>query len=438
MIFIDDSPLSADIRRINSGQTRDDVFHFYSAIIHTPNHDMKVMLVVNIEFDNNYATNVGEYIFIDTLVPMGDFIKFIHPYRNNLEITLTKTMGGKDVSKRFKFVILNADENISSSRYQTTSHEDLNKQELMGMSGQCIDRYLEVMRSIDASGIYRNANVETVIKAVFTSALKNVYVTGDSIKQVFDIAKPDNTRIYDHITVNPGTKIVDLPYYLQDTDYGVYNASLGMYVTQRGGDSVTSIFPLYNPVNNREMVPVLTVYAVPSLQYEFSEKTFLIESDDIYIMSSDNKKHIDYGDDAFINEGVGFKSRKANRVMNNPVMSERGGGYNLADDVNVSMRLKERSDNIMYHQHSQISDNLYKERSKFNASAGSFLQVRWNASNTSYLHPGMRVKYVYIRDKNIVVLNGVLHGHYSLYNGEARKTNTWLNIFLEKDTAYAD
>lgn len=432
------SPLAPDIERVIAASGTDKVLHFYNATIHTEEYDMKAMVVVNIEFDNDYANRVGEYVFIDMLMPMGDVMKHVIPFRNNLEITLDKISGGVTTSKRYKFILLNMDENIASSRYQVQTLEEMNRTELVGLSGQCLDRYVEAVRTVDAHGIYRDTNVENILKLGFSQLLSDVFVNGESVTQILDVVTPDNDRVYDHVIIPSGTKIVDLPFFLQETSYGVYNTSIGLFITEKDKKSVASIYPLYNTKVNRETIPTLTIYSDESIRYEMIENTFILDGDDLFIVTSANKRHIDTGDDTYMNDAVGFTARKATRVSNNPVMAERGQSESVTSDTNVSMYMKERSDGIGYKKHIPTTDNLYDVRSQYTAKAGTFVQVRWNASNHDYLYPGMVVQYAFVRDNDVVIIPGVLHGFYSLYNGEAKKTNTLLNIFLEKDPYVRD
>lgn len=432
------SPIFSDVMRVMNASNGESPFHFYDAIIHTDEYDMKVMLIINIEFDNDFANNVGEYIFIDMVMPMGDVVKHIYPKRNNLEITINKNINENIITKRYKFVALNIDENMASNRYQSKSLEDLNKEELMGLSGQCLDRGLEIIRTLNFTGIYRDVTPETLLKLAFTTNLSNIRAGGETITQTLDIVEPDNDRIYDHLIIPNGTKLVDLPSYLQEAAVGVYNASLGLYIKKYNDINTTSIYPLYNTNVVRNNLPVLIVYSIPSIQFSYIENTYLLEAGDLYIITSEDKKHIDLGDTAYMNDGVGYVAVKSTRILNNPVLTENGTSYNNVNELVTSKHSKTRKDGIIYSKYGEITDNLYNQRSQNVAQSGTILQLRWSSSNDTYLRPGMKVKYTFIRDNKVVIIDGVLHGYYSLFNNTAKKTNTLLNIFLSKDDYVED
>lgn len=432
--------------------------------VHTVSHDIIIDRLVSVEVTKDYNENYGDETFVNFLLPMGDLVKSVYPERNNLEISIIKILNKKKTLKRFKLMLLNVNSELGSGKYTERSMEDLNKEEMVNLKGQCIDLEVEAIRLKKLSGIYREKSIEDLLYGLFHNTIKEVKIKGTPIVPYITIVKPDNTRVYDHVIVKSGTKLIDLATYFQDLDYGVYNNHIGTYITKcrRGTyfnrcdlaptdlpcDEVLTVFiyPLYKPsiVDNAEHK--LIIYSIPNLKYSMVESTYLVTGTDIKIISSDDSQKINKGDKDFIDNSVGYVMLDPNKVMSNTDSKERpvpvlSSDYalNTKDEVNNEYYLKDRSDGSHQRMTKEPTDNEYKIRSDYNKSNGDIIQVKWNFSNSMYLLPGMAVIYTYLGDNNDVKrLNGVLQSHYTMYNQGSKMASTILNIFVEKSKDEVD
>ena len=421
----------------------------YEIIIHTVNDDIKIDKLKTVEVMKDYNVNIGSYIYIDALVPMGDMVKDIYPYRNNLEVSLIEIDGTKKSAKRYKLILLNVNEDLGSGRYKKLTRKELNDSEALNITGQCLDRDLEAIRLKSVSGIFRSLTVSELIKGLFLDEVKKVKVNGNVIDLTITMVGENNDRVYEHIIVPNGTKLIDLPTYLQETKYGVYNGSIGLFIehyrkgtyfkecSDANGECVDvlniSIYPLYRTDVVEDAKHKLIIYGIPDVKYSQIENTYMIDGADIKIISNDDSKKINESDTIFADVGTGYINLDVAKVMHRPVAVTEKAVFNSSDVTNTKSNIKERTDASAYKVVKNPTDNLYNVRSSYLKANGDMFQLQWKFSDAKYLLPGMAVIYIYLgSDNEVKRVNGVLQSHFSLCNVSSKMTNSILNIFLER------
>lgn len=442
---IESSLLGPEINEIIGRGTRNIIEVEHSIILHTVDKDIELDKVASVEFKEDYNGNYSDEIYVEVFCPMGDFVKLIYPHRNNLEISVIKKVGSIKEAERYKCVLMNINENYGSGRYKEASHSDLNTNELKNLRCQCLDRAVEGIRLKTVEGVYRDHTLTELLVGLFHVEMNKVKINGVNVDPIINIMKLDNERKYNHIIVPSGMKLVDLPVYLQEKDYGLYNGHIGLYIKKyklgtyfkkEYSEKKTNVFvyPLYNPEITKNSKNKLIIYNIPNYKYSMVENTYLIDDTNIKIIASEDSRKSNTGDDSFMDKGVGFISLDAKSVMRRPFEISQDGVNNNKSVSNNETYMKERSDGSMYRGHNKPTDNLYNLRSNYLKEHGDLIQITWGFSDTKYLLPGMAVIYVYLGDNNNVVrLNGVLQSHYTVYNQPSKKSTTILNIFVEKD-----
>ena len=424
----------------------------YSIVINTTEHDIEIEYLNTIDIMEDYCNNHAAVINVEFMMYMGDLMKLVYPYRNNLEITIIKQVFKNVTTETYKLVLTNINENFASGRYKNVDFDTLNKEETFLVKGQCLNLAVEAVRLKKVDGIYRDVTVDKVLKGLMYDMFTKVKSKGQDLKPYITMYKADNENEYKHVIIPVGTRITELPYYLQETDYGIYNGHIGFYISKyrkhtylnrcdigEGSlpcDEVLTvhIYPLYNTDIHKAEKNKLIVYSIPDRKYEHIENTYLVDGDNLRILSSDNSKKINVGDSSFMSGSVGYVTLDPNLVMHRPVEILEPEVISTKNDINIEHYLKDREDTSMFRETLEIDDNFYNSRSEYLKHNGDLIQIQWKYSNVKYLVPGMAVSYVFLGDNNNVVrLNGVLHSHYTLYNVPAKTSNTILNIFIEKD-----
>jgi len=421
----------------------------FELIIHTIEDDIVIDKLKTVEIMKDYNVNIGSYIYIDALVPMGDVVKDIYPYRNNLEASVIRVVGDYKSVTRYKLILLNVNDELGSGKYKKLTRAELNETETLNITGQCLDRNVEAIRLKAISGIFRQLSVAELLKGLFVEEIKKISVNGNSIDLRVTMTPENNDRTYEHIIVPNGTKLIDLPTYLQDTKYGVYNGNIGLFMekyrkktyfntcdeTKGECEDIfnVSFYPLYRTDVVDTAKHKLIIYGIPDHKYSQIENTYMVDGDDLKVISNDNSKKSNKSDTEFADKATGYINLKVNDLMHRPVEVTPDKVINTYAKINDEALLKKKSDASAYKVVKDPTDNLFKIRSDYLKVNGDLFQMQWNFSDPRYLLPGMAVIYIYLgSDNEVKRLNGVLQSHYSLCNNSSKMMNTILNVFLEK------
>lgn len=388
-------------------------------ILHTKELDFYINYFISLEIYQDFINNISDQYLITFKIPLGDFVKFIYPYKDNLEMTIITD----DTPRRHKLVLYSDVANIEMYLHRTL--EDLNKLELIEIEGQCLDRVIELLRTKTDVGIYRDVTPMDVIQHTVLNNIKDIKIDGEKVDCKVTYTTPHNKRSYSHITIPNGTKVIDIPTYIQNTDYGVYNGDIGMYYQQiqkeriyGKGDGVEShlfVYPLTNTDSVKNDLRRLELYKLPHTLLHIIDNSFVIDDKVIKMVIDVASDSIDTGDKEYMNYGESFNVSEVNKVMNRPHTAIRGETPEINfDKYNYNIASKSRDDTISLSRTIKPTDNLYKERSMVLKSLGSMLKFTWRSADIDYLYPGMRVVYTYTDAfDNVITYNGVLQHVYN-------------------------
>lgn len=445
--------LGTEINRVLESNSRDGNEVTFTALLHTGNDDLVIDYINNITVTRDFNNNFTDIVFIEFMFPKGDFIYDVYPYRNNLDLTLFKKRFNKVESSKYKIVLKGDFGSIMGGQDSFKPKDTLNKESVMLVKGQCLQIEIEALRNKTVSGVYNDKNVHSVIASAFIKAKNDLLVFGQKMDFNLNIVGPNNERVYDHIIVNPGVCVLDLPSYLQNTAYGVYNGNIGTYFTRfknveeydafvaSNGESDYSkednvfIYPLYNPELTCKESHKLLIYQTSSFKYSFSDSTYLLEGDDIKIVAGLDSGVVNAGEESLMNDGTGYDIHDPNTLLNKGTYLTEDGVYTTPEKTQKAAILKERADGVNKTTVVNATDNRYKVRSDFLRNNGSYIKIKWNFSNEDHLYPAMPVLYTFVNSDNVITtLKGVLHHVLTFYNVNAQTSVSMLGIFVERDT----
>ena len=450
MLQIEDSVLGPEIRKILSNKTSGIQALTNNIMIHTKDLDIPVKLIESVETHSDFNTNVGDYIVTTVLMAMGDYVKDVYPNRDNLEITITKKINGILIKRRYKFVILNNLGGMTASRYTNSTREELNKLEQARVEGQCVDRLVEALRLQQASGVYKNTDVDTVLHSCILSTLDNIKINNTTITLNLSITTPDNNVIFEHIRIPTGTNILDLPSYLQAIDYGIYNGDIGTYVRKTSctgtnqsncGDMIYDmyIYPLYNNTYYDKVTKKLVIYSTNSVKFEMVESSYLLDGDIVKILAGGSTKTLDNAENNMIDNGVGYTQTDPNLILERSSTVDSTGLSVNTNKVNETTAAKNRSDGGNGTTHISVAANMYPYRSDTLKTTMMLVQIHWNYSNPDLLYPGMPCIYIYMDNTNgIIKLKGTVQSIFTMENQGTKTINSIINIMVDKPYVFPE
>jgi len=413
----------------------------YECYIHTEKLDFRIDLLISVEVLRDYVNNVADFIIVNFLFPMGDYVLDIIPFSDNLEMTIKFIYYGKKVSNRYKLVLLNFTGGVANSKYDGMSREAMNDIEKANVEVQCLDRVVEYLRTSYVETILSYETVENAMKSVFMEAISELSVEGQPMPINISVVPTDNPKQYRHIQIPFTTNVLDVPSFLQNKEYGVYNTDIGTYFQTYG---VTTYKPIdgifvYNLLDNKRYDTderKLMILSSNTTKYEFMENTFKIDGTIVKVVAS-NVKNFDDGEKAVIDSGnsiisidpsaliQGNKQTKDNSVVTDPSLHMSGNkSYGKRDGVNKAII-------------SDMGTNSFKDRSAMLFKQRKLFQFEWRFCNPDLIFPGMAVGYLYKSKKyGIVCLKGVVSSVYVKYDVTTKTTTALINAFLESPTSY--
>jgi hypothetical protein len=440
---VDDGVLEKDIIEIINSEYMSPEAIDYECIIHTRDVDVYIDNLISVETMCDYVNNIGDYVLVNFLYPMGDYIYDILPHNDNLEITLKYKYYNKSVTNRYKAVILNYKGNGNNTPYENQPRDTLNKLEGAVVEVQLLDRVVEILRTEYCEGIYDYTTVGSVIKGTINNALQDIKVDGQVLPVAVNVVEPDNTKIYRHINIPFGVNILDLPGYLHDKDYGVYNTGIGTYF-KNIYKSLTDVDPLdclfvYNIYDNLRFDDdehKLIILSSNGQKFRYVEHSYIKDGDVIKILAS-NTKNMDDGEIDLINKGNAIISSNPNSIISGNKFVTDEMVLNDKDYYLTGRATHDKRDGVKKATYVENTDNLFKHRSEVIVRQRKLYQFEWKNSNDDLLFPGMSVGYVYqSKTYGVIKLRGILQSSYTLYDKSTKRNNTLLNVMLESPMSY--
>lgn len=442
MAGYDTSLLQIDIKEIINATNPNTDNLQYSLILHTPEEDYTVPIVKLIEVMRNYNKYVGDYIVVTFYMPAGDFIKGMYKYRDNMELTIVQT-DKYDTSfvksTRYKFVLLNNNQNVYGSNYAIQTKEELNKHEMLKIEGQCIDRVVEGMRLLQVEGIYENVTIKDLITAELTEKLEGLAVDGNAESVRIDIEEPNNPATIKQIILPTGVYALDFPSYLQNSIYGVYNNGLGTYVQDWYDNKTLFVYPLFdvNRVNNREYR--LIIYYTSAVKFNYIDNTYFLDGSTLKIIAGTTLRSLDDAENEFINSGDGYIRTKPQQMMNRNVMV---GNDKLTLDNTTQVegtKFKERRDGISRARYVGPEVNMYKHRTYINRQTMGMYEFTWHYSNPDLIYPGMPLLYLFEDSAGVISqLEGAVQLVCTVWDAAKNTRSSLITFFARKPVTLSE
>lgn len=431
--------INVDLNRIIQKSNYRATILKYTLIIHTEEHDVEILNdnFHSIEVLRNYATNIVEFVRVDFNMFTGDYLKDILPYRDNLECTIEElnTTSNEIRTHRYKLIIGSDEIDIDTDVVRNLSKEELNQSGMKRIKAQALPRTYEVLRTTYVDGIYRDTDLSKVIKREFQEAFTTNFIEGSPLDITLELYQLDNISLYKHINLPTGVTLLDLPTYLQETSFGLYNGKVGTFLQSfpkklydKELESMF-IYPIYSS-NRRDDEDQLIIYIPNNKALEHIENTFSVDGKVIEIIGANvtsksltAKANISQGESIVFANPDSTISRSVD-INNNKILPD--GTKNTKGEKN-----SERKDQINKSSYLGNKNNIFEERSNIIVNTMDILEVSWLYCDIDLLKPGMGVTVVteqtYNNKSYISKQYGTLQVAYSTYD---RRTTVMRGVLV--------
>lgn len=389
--------------------------------LHVMDKDYGTMKVLNIDYDDNPEENISTNVNINIVMEAGTYYKQILPNDHELEATIYKytLMNGSGeinyeipvTHERYRASIFNKDDESGASNVTDgVSEKLLNVTDVVEVQIQLLNKAIEQLRVMTVGGVYRQCTAEDLLTTCIQNAYRNIEVDEDRQPVGVDINGVSNTSEQESFVIPHGTRVIDLPDYLQNHSGGVFNSAMGSFIK----DEFWYIYPKYDTTRFGNTQRTLTIIRVPPNKLPGSERTYRISGGSIIILATAEADKYNQSEVEQLNEGNGTRFASSDNFLesftttaDNRTTATRGGrtsefvGQHRTTGVDYAPIAAER-----------ITSNPYKHYSDITQRQGNLFSLVWENSDMDLILPGMLVKIMTLENEEVVEYEGVLLRSY--------------------------
>lgn len=427
------------------------------AILHTPESDITLQFFESITYFRDYNSSVGDYIMVDFKVTVDMYKGYIEPYRDNMELTISGYFGDGDgggddttlewpYGDRYKLVLINQ-RNTQGDKLDNLSASDMGIAGFKVVKAQCIPRELEMLRTVTTDGIISNTTIEDYLTWLYTiDDGKYGSVDGEAIKYTPSIYPPNNDNTLSNIFIPTGTKVMDVPTYLQEFCAGVYKGNIGTYYQKiyangalgNGSEdqNVIFVYPLYNKdmfdETSSPKKKLMIVYPANHL-WDSATNNYIVDGDTIKLLPSGAIQMEDTGENEINNTGAGYITTNPMAVLGrNLDVSETDVTAEPTDAINA-VHVQDKRDGMIYTPIIPNVANEYILLSDLSKKVMCSYMVKWKFCDMNIIYPGMPVEIVRSTTRDgIIEIKGSVQATYCRWNTSDKTFVGVINIFAEK------
>lgn len=442
---INNLPIKKEIDEIiNSGAKP--VHAFWSCIIETPEKTIEPIKLFSLDIVRNYDENFSDLIIADMMLPAGVYEYEIWPYRNELTILIKKhpinETNDKEsndenvIARRYRAIpTKQSSETIKGSNAVVGNKEELDISNLVRVEFQLMDIALEQIRLYEVGGIYKNEIPGSVAKHVLTKVSTSVNLPVEDRIHGVSMVSPDNKKINKHVVLPHGIKPMDVPTYIQDNWGGIYSTGIGCYL-QNG---FWYIWPEFNTRRFETSEDTLTIFNLPPNLYNGIERTYRVTDRQTVIIATGDVAHEDNTLKNQLNRGSGTRFVFGDKLFNGFGTTQNNKHtLNRASNTAEFFGIARNNNTYIPVSPERITNNIFAQTSRLAKSKGSIITLVWEYTDSDIIYPGMPVKFVYVKNNEVVEMYGVVYRvhHFIHTNQEGLKpgrylTNSAITIFVE-------
>jgi hypothetical protein len=389
----------------------------WEAIFLVNGEEIKADQVTQFRVNANYAEFFAPQISLSFMLSGALYRNKLYRNRRDLRVRMTFTnvmeVGESDGNTRpietyeYRAVLANEDDQVlQASSIAETNPANADLGSFQEYHVDLLNDVVFQLRTKLIGGVYVKQTTASVMRTLLTNLTQGVKVSADIACLGVDLIKPDNTEVRDHVIIEHGVRLVDLPKYLQRKVGGIYNTGLGAFYHKRHW----YVFPLYDVTRFKNSKRTLTIANIPSREFPHQERTYKIDGGHVYIIATGDTKHVDRSERDQLNQGSGtryvrsktvfegFAEVKGNKAF---IDRSKNGNEYLADKSPTNLHYTPVSGH-------RVTDNHCEELTALAKRRGSVVQTVWENGYIGCLHPGMPVRLLYMHGETIRQIDGCL------------------------------
>lgn len=400
-----------------AGATR--YFKITASII-TPAEHIPVYLVSDMQRSSMFAMQRGDDYRLTCEIQPGLYLKKVIPYSDDLKIEIIEREGIKQTARIFRLIpLVRSNPEVKGNDTKTSNLENFDNVNLVTVNFQMQELGFAILRNSFATDpVFLMATTDNALKhGLMTDGANDLAeLTGGDMWRGIDMPEAgDNLKEYKHIEIPDGTRLFDLPTYLQNDDkYGVYSKGLGCFFRK----GMFYVFPLFKMGRYETANKVADIFRFPTDAVPTLETTYYTNNKTLTILSTGDAKHDSSVDIDHQNNGTG------KRIINPQALTGKAGYFyengnaitTRSDSISEYETSKRRSGEQISVYDRTPSGNTCKALSNNAYYDGELISTPWDQSNSDLIYPGMPCKYYYTTANDVLVeVEGVILGVKSQY-----------------------
>jgi len=408
--------LSADYDLIK--QEGQETYYRYDATFVTEQTELDVMQVVSADFIRDYRNAAADEILLKVVVPWGQYLNRILPFKENLKMTVTRTQvlnNGNDATAEIVVQTFIATMPVQGEAGMIADSPETSTEFAADISGlkiiqvQLQEEAFSRSRSEMVGGVFRDSNPFHILIALLDNSIKNMDLPVDELIQGINSVPPNNKTLRANTIIPHGTPLVSVATKLQRQFGGIYTADIGCYL-QKG---FWHVWPLYNYNRFDEAEYTALFIIAPGNKFKGVERTWRLSDKHLTVFITGGVTRQDPSEALLLNEGNGTRYANASMVMDgfvsvsgNKAVAKRTNNANEYEAVNRKANPMSRVSEDM------ATSNAFHEASKIAARNGAYLTMHWENSNPDLIIPGLQSEIGFLANGEVCFMNGVVvHAH---------------------------
>ena len=398
--------LEKEIDKI-SEESEEELFPNVSVTVHTESEDLKVTQLLTVDVKRDFKRALTDIITLEFLLPLGDYVHIIHKNKNKIEATLCLEKLYKQKCRRYKAIVLNADNNSTNSKMNSVGQDDLNKTNFVTVTLQLVPVELMLLKKLKHEGIYRNITAYDVLLHSIVYEIAKLKLYGTFFNINLNAYKSEFTTKYENIIIPKGTKLGKIPTLLQEK-YGYYNFSGNTYFQLDNEIKKNLYLWIYPTVDFERVVKDTNIgmlYNTTKKGSGSSEKSYWKKNHQLKLVTDKVKIHGGNHNELFDKgKGLSFQRATDNLSSYHYDIKKDEDNYKTNKDILVI----DDGDGMDNTTDVGILDNVHKLNSALNVNKLAYIETTiynftglWEKEPLEQLiYPGMPFYYIYSAEKD--------------------------------------
>lgn len=379
-------------------------YYKLTATIITPKEHIPLIMPTAFSCDAMFATARSDDFRLLGQIQPGLYLNSVVPNRDDLKIEIIFRQGIKQSSKLFRAIpLIDKDPEKEGNNTQLSNLKNMDALNMVGVTFQLQELGYAILKNEMVGGVVLMGKLDDVLYNELIEIGSTLTLTGADAWRGVEMVKPiDNPKVFNHVEMKDGLRLMDLATYLQnDTKYGFYSKGMGCYYRK----GLFYIYPLFKQGNYATAKKVLDIYRLPEDAIPALETTYYVNDVRTIILSTGTAKHDNKSDINKQNQGVGKRIISPDAIINKAgYYYDKGGAVTTRNDTLTEYKTSQRTSGEEISVYDPTpSSNVWKALSANALNDGEIIRIPWDASDSSLIVPGMPCKYYYTTNGETLV-----------------------------------